>query len=56
MNLRFVERDIMVPHEQVKNVSYAKTVRMLQQQFEEIDAKTGEIKSEWRKVPLVQEE
>ena len=56
MNLRFVERDIMVPHPQVKNISYVKTVRILQQQFEEVDSKTGEIKTEWREVPLVKEE
>lgn len=56
MNLRFVERDIMVPQERHKNVSYTKTVRMLQQQFEGIDGKTGEIKTQWREVPLVQEE
>lgn len=56
MNLRFVERDIMVPHERHKNVSYTKTVRILQQQFEDIDGKTGEIKTQWREVPLVQEE
>ena len=56
MNLRFAERDIMVPHPQVKNISYVKTVRILQQQFEEVDSKTGEIKTEWREVPLVKEE
>ena len=56
MNLRFVERDRMVPHPQVKNISYVKTVRILQQQFEEVDPKTGEIKTEWREVPLVKEE
>lgn len=56
MNLRFVERDSMVPHPQHKNVSYVKTVRILQQQFEEVDPKTGEIKTEWREVPLVKEE
>ena len=56
MNLRFVERDIMFPNPQHKNVSYIKTVRILQQQFEEVDSKTGEIKTEWREVPLVKEE
>ena len=56
MNLRFVEKDIMFPNPQYKNVSYVKTVRILQQQFEEVDSKTGEIKTEWREVPLVKEE
>ena len=56
MNLRFVERDIMVPHERHKNVSYVKTIKVLQQQFEETDGKTGEIKSQWRDVPLAKEE
>jgi len=56
MNLRFVGRDNMVPHPQYKNVSYVKTVRILQQQFEGVDQKTGEIKTEWREVPLVKEE
>ena len=56
MNLRFVERDEMVPHPQVKNISYVKTFKVLQQQFEEVDAKTGEIKSQWRDVPLAKEE
>ena len=56
MILRFVEQDIMVPHPQYKNVSYTKTLRVLQHKFEEVDAKTGEIKFEWREVPLVKEE
>lgn len=56
MSLRFVERDIMVPHERHQNVSYIKTLRVLQQKFEEVDGKTGEIKSEWRDVPLAKEE
>ena len=56
MNLRFVERDIMVPDERYKNASYVKTIKVLQQQFEETDAKTGEIKSQWREVPLAKEE
>ena len=56
MSLRFVERDTMLPHPQYKNVSYTRTLRVLQQKFEEVDGKTGEIKSEWRDVPLVKEE
>ena len=56
ISLRFVERDIMIPHPQHKNVSYTKTLRVLQQKFEEVDGKTGEIKSEWRDVPLAKEE
>lgn len=56
VNLRFVEKDIFVPHERVAGVSVAKTIRVLQQQFEEINGKTGEIKSEWRDVPLAKDE
>ena len=56
MTLRFVERSVVLPHETRKDVSYIKTVKVLQQQFEEIDGKTGEIKSQWRDVPLVTEE
>lgn len=56
MNLRFVEKDIFVPHNNVVGVSVAKTIRVLQQRFEEIDSKTGEIKSEWRDVPLAKDE
>lgn len=56
MSLRFVQKDIMVPHERHKNVSYVKTIKVLQQKFEETDAKTGEIKSQWRDVPLAKEE
>lgn len=56
MNLRFVEKDIFVPHDRVVGFSVAKTIRVLQQQFEEIDSKTGEIKSEWRDVPLAKDE
>ena len=60
MNLRFVGRDIMVPHPQVKNISYVKTVRILQQWwasdpdcYEDFVLKTN---GEWREVPLVKEE
>lgn len=56
MNLRFVERSIVIPHERHKDVSYIKTIRVLQQEFEETDSKTGEIKSQWRDVPLAMEE
>lgn len=56
MSLRFVERDIMVPHQQYKNVNYVKTIKVLQQKFEEINDKTGEIKSQWQDVPLAKEE
>jgi hypothetical protein len=56
MNLRFVERSTTIPHEKVKDVSYIKTIKVLQQQFEETDKSTGEIKSEWQDVPLVTEE
>lgn len=56
MNLRFVERSIVIPHERHKDVSYIKTIRVLQQEFEETDNKTGEIKSQWRDVPLAMEE
>ena len=56
MNLRFVERDEMVPHPQIKDIRYIKTFKVLQQKFEEMDAKTGEIKSQWRDVPLAKEE
>ena len=51
MHLRFVEKDIMVPHERYLNVSYTKTVSILQQKWEETDSKTGEIKVLWRDVP-----
>ena len=56
MNLRFVERSATIPHEKVKGAFYIKTIKVLQQQFEETDKATGEIKSEWRDVPLVTEE
>ena len=68
MQLRFVEKDIMVPHPQHKDVSYVKTVRILQQWWEEekiTSAKfligPGDIPvmemhtnthGEWREVPL----
>ena len=51
MHLRFVEKDIMVPHERYLNVSYTKTVSILQQKWEETDPKTGEIKEVWKDVP-----
>ena len=51
MHLRFVEKDMMVPHPTQKNVSYVKTLSVLQQKWEETDSKTGEIKVLWRDVP-----
>ena len=52
MQLRFVEKDIMVPHPQQKNVSYVKTVRVLQQWW--AVERDGQITptGEWREVPL----
>ena len=51
MHLRFVEKDMMVPHPTLKNVGYVKTLSVLQQKWEETDSKTGEIKVLWRDVP-----
>lgn len=58
MNLRFIEKDIMVPHPQHKNVSFVKTVRILQQWWEADVADAynlaiqGKPSGEWREVPL----
>lgn len=51
MHLRFVEKDMMVPDKRYMNVSYVKTVSILQQKWEETDPKTGEIKKVWKDVP-----
>ena len=51
MHLRFVDKDMMIPHPQVPNISYVKTVSVLQQKWEETDPKTGEIKEVWKDVP-----
>ena len=51
MHLRFVEKDMMVPHPTQKNVNFVKTLNVLQQKWEEVDAKTGEIKEVWKDVP-----
>ena len=51
MHLRFVEKDMMVPDKRYMNVSYVKTVSILQQKWEETDPKTGEIKEVWKDVP-----
>lgn len=56
MNLRFVEKDIVVPLERAPEICAVRTIRVLQQQFEEVDAKTGEIKMEWKEVPLAKGE
>ena len=50
--LRFVEKDIMVPHERYANVSYVKTVKILQQWW--AVERDGQITptGEWRDVPL----
>lgn len=63
MNLRFVERSIVIPHERHKDVSYIKTIRVLQQQWQAEDvmeagerATAGKSGLEWRDVPLVTEE
>ena len=52
MQLRFIEKDIMVPHPQHKDVSYVKTVRILQQWW--AVERAGQITptGEWREVPL----
>lgn len=52
-HLRFVEKDIMVPHERYANVSNIKTVNILQQKWEETDEKTGEITEVWKDVQKV---
>lgn len=51
MHLRFVEKDMMIPHHQVPNISYVKSLSVLQQKWEETDPKTGEIKEVWKDVP-----
>ena len=51
MHLRFVEKDMMIPHPQNHNVSYVKNLSVLQQKWEETDPKTGEIKEVWKDVP-----
>lgn len=51
MHLRFVEKDMMVPHPTQKNVKFVKTINVLQQKWEEVDDKTGEIKEVWKDVP-----
>lgn len=56
MNLRFVERDIFVEIPGKPGISAAKTIKVLQQQFESIDTKTGEIAKVWKDVELVTEE
>jgi hypothetical protein len=54
--LRFVERVIHVPFEDYKDVVQAKTVRILQQWWEDEDrlfnVVTNTIKGEWRDVPV----
>ena len=55
MNLRFVFKAITIPHEHISNVANIKTIKVLQQQFEEVDEKTGEIKSEWKDIPTIDE-
>ena len=55
MNLRFVEQDELFPHPSQPAVSVIRAVKVLQQQWESVDDKTGEIKTEWRNVPLAKE-
>lgn len=49
--LRFVEREMMVPHQSVPNISLIKSVRVLQQWWEPSADSPGE----WRDVPLEKE-
>ena len=51
MHLRFVDKDMMIPHPQILNFSYVKNISVLQQKWEETDPKTGEIKEVWKDVP-----
>lgn len=55
MNLRFVEQDELFPHPTEPGVSVIRAVKVLQQQWESVDDKTGEIKTEWRNVQLAKE-
>ena len=55
MNLRFVEQDELFPHPSQPAVSVIRAVKVLQQQWESVDDKTGEIKTEWRNVPLAKD-
>jgi hypothetical protein len=63
--LRFVERTVQVPFQDYKNVTESKTVRILQQWWQTNntinlgfggDMPIGEIKGEWRDVPLEKEQ
>lgn len=49
--LRFVEREMAVPHKQYENVSIIRSVRVLQQWW--VDEW---LSGEWRDVPLEEEE
>ena len=62
--LRFVERGVLVPYEGPKNITQTKTVRILQQWWQTNntinlgfggDIPIGEIKGEWRDVPIEKE-
>lgn len=55
MNLRFVEQDELFPHPTEPGVSIIRTIKVLQQRWESVDTKTGEIKTEWKNVPLAKD-
>lgn len=60
--LRFVEREILVPFQNYKDVVQPKTVRILQQWWEKDIASqytaaiAGDSSGEWRDVPLEEEQ
>lgn len=51
--LRFIERDMTVPHPTMPNVAQIKSVRILQQWWEQTE---WDAPGEWRDVPLEKDE
>lgn len=56
--LRFIERDVVVPHTHIPDVSEIKPMRILQQWWVPIydDKTSAHYKGEWRDVPLERDE
>ena len=51
--LRFIERDVVVPHKNVADVAEVRSIRILQQWWEHTEWNAP---GEWRDVPLERDE